>query len=428
MMTTATPPRPRSYLLRGTLLAAVLGVTAWLFNAPAREWWYLKQAEERLDAGDPEGALVALESARKAAPDSGEVAFGLARAHRKSGQLNQVHDDLEFAHERDFDEELVHREWLLTLAQSGRMREAEPELPELLRTAGDDGPEICEAYVLGYQVNFRFDAAAALLDAWEQDWPESPRPHALRGAMAQMATRWPLAVDEYRRAIELGDASAETHLGLAVCLTERLDLEEALPHFQHAVELDPRDVGAQRGLADCLMKTGRHGEASRAYARVLELDADDFDAQLGLAKLDLEGDRADEALARLEPLLETWPGDADALYTAAQALLALDRREDAQSYLAQWEVADAAVQQLEQSLEELRDDPANVAKRYDVGVLLLKHYSRPMGERYLLSVLQLAPQHVAAHAALAEYYSRTHQPQLAAFHAKQAGADAGFDQ
>src|SRR5262249_35322564 len=73
-----------------------------------------------------------------------------ARIARRRQDYEAVRAHLQRALDLGAARDLVEREEWLTLAQLGQMRDADPHLAALLSAPGEDGAEICEAYVNGY--------------------------------------------------------------------------------------------------------------------------------------------------------------------------------------------------------------------------------------------------------------------------------------
>ena len=104
-------------------------------------------ARRALRDRDADMALNAVREAARLTPNYGEVHFTMARVFRRQGHLDKVHESLEQAAKLGVTRNRIRREEWLAMAQAGQMKEARPHLSELLINPGDDGPEICEAYV-----------------------------------------------------------------------------------------------------------------------------------------------------------------------------------------------------------------------------------------------------------------------------------------
>ena len=77
----------------------------------------------------------------------------------------------------------------------------------------------------------------------------------------------------FRKAIELGDQSAETNSGIGSILHQRHQLEEAQPYLRRAVELNPDDVAANVVLAENLEAQGQNSDATNSYLKAAFIDA-----------------------------------------------------------------------------------------------------------------------------------------------------------
>lgn len=369
-----------------------------------------------------EAARQLLQTAVENSPDSGAARYWLARANRRTGRLNEVIPLLEDAQRLGFPRERIERERWLTLAQSGRITEAEAFLPQLLQDPQDDGKEICEAYFHGFRANLRFTEANMLLDVWQADFPEDAEPHFLRGLASEMLGRSQMAADSYRKGLQLSPDRTDYHHRLAQTLLKLNELKSAEEHFGRCLRDTPDHLDALAGRATCLAGTGKPDEAAVSFRRVLGLDPNHFEARLGLGQLLLAQRQPEEAVRWLQPLVEQWPGDVQARYALVQALQATGQTELAQEHLRAYQESLEKLDRLEKLFEEVAESPDDVQKRYDIGISLLEHHSRQNGEAWLKSVLQLDPAHRGAHEALAAFYARQGKTDLANQHRQMAGS------
>ncbi len=108
---------------------------------------------------------------------------------------------------------------------------------------------------------------------------------------------WAGAEREFRRALELNPANAETHCGYAICLVFLLRPDDALAQLRRAQDVDPLSpyAAALTGLSHCV--AGRYDEAIAACRHALEL-APNFPLALWyLVNVHLLMARPEEALA-----------------------------------------------------------------------------------------------------------------------------------
>ncbi|MFV1967636.1 MAG: tetratricopeptide repeat protein [Pirellulaceae bacterium] len=401
------------------LLVAALAV----YQAPAlRVWYRIRQARQRIAERKAEAALQVLKDTVTLAPGNAEVQFWLARTCRLTGRTNEVRSHLDRALQLGETGRRLDREWWLTLAQSGRITEAEPHLAGLLQDPAGDGPAICEAYFHGFRSNLRFVEANGLLDVWQADYPEDPQPHFLRGLCAAMVQRDQLAIEEYEKGLQMEPGRTEFRLRLADMLAKSNEHTRAEPHYRRCLREMPGNADALVGLGNVLTSLGKHEEAAACFREVVQDAPHHFAARLGLGRLAQFRSRPEEALRWLEPLVEEWPGDAQVQYAMAQALQAAGRRDEAEEHLKIYKESFKRLERLEDLFEEIVEHANDVDRRFEIGSLLLMHHSRENGKAWLKSVLQLDPNHREALLLLADYYAKRGQVQRAAEYRQRAGS------
>jgi DNA-binding winged helix-turn-helix (wHTH) protein/tetratricopeptide (TPR) repeat protein len=111
---------------------------------------------------------------------------------------------------------------------------------------------------------------------------------------------WDEAEREFRRAMELGPASAEPHLGLAHLLSNLGRQNEAIAEIQHARELDPLSLIANTLEASFLSLAGRDEEALARLRKTFDIDPDFWVAHLHLGVIQFANHRITEALEALQ--------------------------------------------------------------------------------------------------------------------------------
>lgn len=383
---------------------------------PLRVRHHLGQAQEALAERNADAALVALQEARRLDPQNAATAFWTARAYRRAGQLDRVEESLKDAERWGYSAEKVRQERWLTLAQAGQVQEVERYLPALLADAGEDGAEICEAFVNGYTLSLRFAAARHLLDAWQADFPEDPEPHFRQGFLWQATTEWQKAADAYQKGLALAPERTDARLRLAVCLLKMNKLQEALPEFAQVLENWPDNLEALDGMGHCQAEMSDLSEARMTFHRVLKLDPQHFEARLVLARLELAERRPVAALEWLEPLADKWPLDTALRHLLAQAYSAVGDEEKAEESFAIVAESEKALDRLEALFDAVSKTPDDVAVRYEIGYLLLHHRSRPEGAGWLESVLRIDPRHQGARRELADYYAKSGDERTAGEH------------
>ena len=342
----------------------------------------------------------------------GHKEFLTARAYRRLGEMKLVRDWLAAAHIEGYPVEILEREQWLAMAQSGQMREAEPPLRLLLQDPGDDGAEICEAYVSGYVRNHEVQRALPIVDAWQADFPMDPLPHVIRAGRFREMENWNEAVIAYRKSLDLRPDDTQVRLQLAICLKTSLKLREAEVEFQACLKETPEDKELLAEWGDMLLSDGRVSEAKAAFDRLLTIDPKNFAGRAATGKIQLMNGKVDEALKVLGPLHEERPYDSKVLYSFASSLQAAGKTEEAAAQFQKVTEAEAALHMKRKLLDELGacEDPIN--QHFRIGQIAMKYESPDEGLRWLMKVIDLDPGHVGAYDSLADYYTLVGNPDL----------------
>ena len=385
---------------------------------PVQIFYHSARGKDLLSSGQVQPALEEFRTSLKLDPERAETHFWLARCFRKLGHIEEVRHHLDEALRLGYsDTERLQHEWWFLQAQSGNMRDTEAHLKDLLRSAGDDGSEICDAFAQGYCLNLRFDAALLLLEAWQADHPSDYRPHFRRGQIySEDKFQTAKAEGAFREALKLAPDVSAVHRELGKTLLGLQRLDEAAEELRIAAKIDPTDEAALLALAAALKEQKKLPAAADVARRLLNLNPRHERATILLADILLLTGDAEESLQLLTPLAELWPEDLKIQYTLASALQKVGRKSEAAEHLkayAELETASQHIMELKRSLERNPDDPE---LRYEFGLLRLRHESRAEGVAWLQSVLLCNPNHAATHEALADYYSKVENFKLAEMH------------
>lgn len=368
-------------------------------NTVALDWF---QAAERCDGEDA------------------TTQFFLARAFRRLARFEDMTRHLEQAARLGFSGRRIERERLLAVAQTGRVREIERQLTAMLRDAEDDGPEICAALVDGLNLSYDLEVANVVLEGWIKESPRDPEPYRRRGELLFAKKEWPEALVMLRKCLELAPDNVAARLRLGQCLVMMHDPIEAELQFRKCLKDSPKDFAAWIGLASCLIMNGRTDEAQKALLRVMEHDPGNYEARTQLGELELSRGSAQEAIKWIKPLVENWPDDKGLCNLMAQALQEAGEAEQSQVYRAKVEQATEALRRSDSLVDEIRSNPTGVELRYELGTLLMRYESREDGVGWLQSLLRFDPHHARAHRALAEYYGKSGEEELANQHRRLA--------
>jgi tetratricopeptide (TPR) repeat protein len=389
-------------------------------------WYRLHAGKAAVERRDADAAVEWLVPVLTLAPGNAEAHFWLARAHRRRGDMLQVRSHLERAAALGFPRDRLSREEWLAMAQSGQMREATPHLSDLLIQPGTDGPDICEAFVNGFFLTCRFQEGLELLDVWQAEYPQDAQPWLFRGRYLTSIGNTPHAVEAYRAALGRDPERADLRLLLAKSLVELHEFDEASTLLTEVLDAAPDNVDALECWSECLLEQGRSEEAAAVLSRLMQRDPRHARGRLTLARSQTFSGQVRDAVALAREVVDERPFDIQAHYVLGVALRASGEVDAAAPHFEFVETARARLQAARRLIETVvTQEPDNVAARYEVGRTLLEYDAPQEGAGWLQSVLDLDPEHQASHAALAEYYSRRGNLQLAEQHRRQLLPSSG---
>ncbi|MCL4202856.1 MAG: tetratricopeptide repeat protein [Pirellulaceae bacterium] len=414
-----SPINKRLALLIAVALAlAAVGVFAW------RPWlrsYRLSQGRLAMENRDPLQALQYFHAARQLAPDHAETHFQLARVYRRLGQLDRVRESLSTAWRLGYDVAALQREQWLVLAQTGDLKEAEPRLLARLSDPQETrADEISEALVRGYFGNLRFSDAERVLTAWQTDYPDDAEPHFLRGYFYEAFYRYKDAVAEYELGLVKAPGRTDGRLRLSGVLVRQEDYARAERELARCLDEQPLDLQVRTEWAAYLFAVGRGDEAHHELRQVLIRAPDNPEALRLMGQIELAAGRPEEAFRWLLPAAEKTPCDTSVRQALGQALQVAGRADEAAPHFRYVEEAERELRHLDVWLPQVLENPADVSLRYKIGVTVLRYRSPPDGLRWLRTVLEIDPDHVETHRALADYYAQQGDQQAAQRHRQQA--------
>lgn len=405
----------------GATLLATVAVVILVFWSELANQYDLRQGKLALENRTPERAIWHFQRVVERTPSHAAGHFGLARCFRHRGEMTEVRKHLGIALTLGYSEKAVVREEWLALAQSGQLREAEPHLSELLQDAGDDGQEICEAFVNGFFLATRFAQALELLDVWKKSFPEAAQPYLFQGRYLEIHGGAAAALDAYREGVKRAPKRRDLRVGLARCLVLVHEHEEASKVIRELRREMPNDPEVLEQEATNCLQQAQLEDARRALDVLLRQQPTHSNGRLLQARLLLQEEKKEEALPILEDLAANRPYDIEARYTYALALLAAGQKERANAEFQFVSKGRETMSRTRGLMEQVsKKEPASVELRYEIGVALLQYESPQAGAGWLRSALDIDPHHRPTHEALAGYYEQQRNSELARFHRLQA--------
>ena len=399
-------PRRSRWLDLSLLLLLVMAATAGWYGPQILYKQQLGHAAELLGQLRFDEASKTIENLRRHRPTDPQPLLLLLSLQRQTDQLDDARATLAQLRAFNVPAQRLFDEENLLFARTADPNTSEARLSPLL-TSDDFLPgDVCDAFATWLRGFSRLDAAQILIRTWKSDLPNDYRAWAQQGIVHAMLVQPAEAVNELRRAIELGDprASTQAHLGRSLLDLDQLD--KALEAFSLACERDPRSAENWMWKAKTLRLNGKIPECIQALQECIKLDPADFDASLMLALAERDHGQVENARARLSQFLTLWPDDQAALAAWIRILHADNNTSELQQAEARWKLASENVQRMESLLAQLQQEPTNNSIRCEAGCLAMKHQNRRAGEQLLFAVLRVEPGNQTARAALDDYQQK----------------------
>jgi tetratricopeptide (TPR) repeat protein len=144
---------------------------------------------------------------------------------------------------------------------------------------------------------------------------------------------WPLAVLQFRKAVDVAPDSAPLRLSLGRALEQLGEAREAQAQFEEALALDPGLSRAHYYLGALLARSGRDQEAIDRFTAAVTHNPNFAAAHLALADALRRGGRLEESIAHYRRVIELEPANREARFGEAMALVRLARYAEARERL-----------------------------------------------------------------------------------------------
>jgi tetratricopeptide (TPR) repeat protein len=397
----------------GAFLLVGLAALGYFFLWPAL---VIGAAEDDLRRHDPAAARARLDRYLARHPGDAHALFLAAQAARRADAFADAERFLTAFEEVSGPTDAFKQEWVLLGAQQGDFAGQEQRLRTDAGRNSPDTPAVLEALAKGYTAAFRWPDALAALDRLLTLEPDHAVGLTVRGTIADRLRRPDDAEKDFRRAVELTPDNPAARLALADHLTRRGHTREAVQNYELVLQARPGDRAALLGLARALFDASDLDGVQRRLDELLTANPGHADALADRGRLELRRERPADAEPFLRKAITAAPWHRDAHRLLLLALRELKRTEDAarcEVRLAELTAEDGVLGRLK---VRARDNPGDVAVRWELWQWSQKAGLIAEGIAWLTEVLRAEPRHPGAHAALADYFEAAGQPRRAAQH------------
>ena len=143
------------------------------------------------------------------------------------------------------------------------------------------------------------------------------------------------AIHHYEEVVRIRPNDTEALFNLGNAFYDHKGLDKAAFYYNKALEVDPAHAGAHNNLANLLFTQGKYGEAVAQYTEVLKESPDDIGARINLANVLFVIGRLDEAILLYNEVLKRNPKEADAHFNLGNLLLNKGETQSAMRHFAE---------------------------------------------------------------------------------------------
>jgi tetratricopeptide (TPR) repeat protein len=271
----------------------------------------LSYVRSDLKLGD---AVVLLESAVAADPDSPLIWAGLAEAqwrqyllNRKTAWREKTKESVRQAELRDLDLPEVHLISGLLKAEASFYELAEADYKRAIELQPNNG-DAHRRLGMAYEMNGQLNDSLAELQKAAQVQPDNVRNHRELGTFFTNRGRYEEALTEFQEMAALAPNSPDSHYVLGTGLENLNRFAEAKRELRTAIRLQDSS-SVENELAAVFLRTGKNQEAASAYRQAIALGPETVRLWLGLG---IASDRAGlggDAKAAFRHGLELAEGD-----------------------------------------------------------------------------------------------------------------------
>ncbi len=402
-------------------LAALLAFAGWYGERSLRfrrDYGAAKDALARYDFPEARQRLASCLELRTSDPAARLLAV---QAARRDGLLDEAQEHLDrYGELLDVSTPAGNLQDLLLRVQRGQVKEFVHTLLDDLEVRHPESEQILESLALGCQHAYRLDEASFWIKQLLNRFPHNPTGRLLDAQMHETMRRRDRAVEIMCGLLEDYPRNDKARFYLAGLLSASRQYEEAVHHFRDLHRRQPAEIKPLLGLVRALLPLDRFDEAVPLLHRLEEEHADNTEAVLECGRFALRQKRPEDALRLLRRAVLQAPNDHEIHLELAVCLRQLDRADESDQHLQRHKQIEADMKLLESAFQAMVKAPADPAPRVAAGQICLRNGDKSEGLRWLIGALEIAPNHPAAHAALADYYAAERDFTRANYHRQRA--------
>jgi tetratricopeptide (TPR) repeat protein len=406
---------PLRSLLAGLLVLGLGTATGLYFWSGAR----LRAADRALRTFDREQAERQLHYAwpfrKHWDPDA---PFLAARLARMNSQFPEAAEHLQACQRMEGATARVQLEFVLLRALQGHLDEVEPGLWNCILAGDPDTTFILEVLAGMNMRALQWSRALGYIQKWLELEPNNAEAWEWQGWVFDRLFRQDDAENSYRRCIEIEPKRERARFWLAELYLGRFKVPEAVPLIEQLLREQPDHFPVLSVAGQLRFLQGRLEEAVEFFDRAYALEPKNADIPVHRARLELQAGRNDGAELWARRALALNERNSEVRFLLYQALKGLPGREkDAAEALALHQKYQALDERFSVLLRELipahPGDPKYAAELAD---LLFLAQQPDKAVYWHMRALQIDPEFVPSHRALAEHFEKIGRPKEASVH------------
>ncbi len=221
----------------------------------------------------------------------------------------------------------------IDLLENDRHAEAKRLLEDVMQTleeqiAEEDSGEL--QYELGRAAYFlgRDEQAMTAFDKSIAMTPTIPHPHVMKGGLLRAQGKVDAAIEEFKKATELGPDNAAGWVELGRTYMQKEDATLARAPFEKALKISPRNATALFSLAVIEYDEGKHETAIRRMLEVAKLTPDDVNTHYNLGQWYQLAGKHQESLRHFLEVVRLDPNGGPATAKVVQCYQALGKTKE----------------------------------------------------------------------------------------------------
>jgi Flp pilus assembly protein TadD len=406
----------RNRVLRVALAVVILGAVgaAWRYPAwrSARDYRAAEEAFARFDLPAARDRLARCEARR---PNDPGVQLLACRAARRAGDLAGAEGHLSRYRQLAGKTHEVSLEEAMLKVQRGHTADAVDFLMYQLDAQNPRSEEILESLAMGCVQTYNLDRATFWIDELLARNPKNPIGRLLKAQTISTIRLPDDAIELLRPLVREFPLYVAARLSLGALLLTTDQASEAAEAFREVRRIEPGNTIALLGYSRALLRLGRADEL-RALVPELEGHADSSEALLRCGQFATSEQRWADAEGYLTRAARLSPSDHEIRKGLAVCLFQLGRPDEARPHSERAAQIEADLRRLEKLVDAMLRSPRDPNLRVEAGQICLRNNQTAEGLRWLAGALEIAPKHKPAHRALADFYARQGDSQLASYH------------